>query len=223
MLTTKSAALLLAIAAAPLAAGHFVLQVPESIGYVDKDEDKGPCGGFDINTRQPLVEWPISGHPVQVISTHTKSLWTIQAALLSDPTNFRLLVPKIDQSGLGTFCEPVIPGIAEWEGKDAVVQMTQEAVDGKLYQCAAVRFVNKPAAAAPATCKNSTNLVAVYVGGSSSSPPAATGSGGGNLTGTGPTPSPTVGPKGAASVLGQSFYGVVGSVVAGLLTAQFLL
>lgn len=119
---------------ASLGAAHFVLQVPTSLGFDDANEGTAPCGNFDIAARTSVTEWPVSGYPVQVISTHPGATWQIRAALTNDTSTFRNLVPDMVQQGLGTFCLPAVPGIADWVGKDAVMQMIQTAVDGKLYQ-----------------------------------------------------------------------------------------
>lgn len=126
--------LLLLSALAAVAWGHFVLQVPTSLGFDDSKEGMAPCGGFDITNRNTVTNWPILGAPIQIISTHPQADWEIRAALLNDTGNFVYMVPPLSQQGLGTFCLPAVPGVADWEGKDAVLQMIQHAVDGALYQ-----------------------------------------------------------------------------------------
>ncbi|KAK3938583.1 hypothetical protein QBC46DRAFT_220684, partial [Diplogelasinospora grovesii] len=150
----------LALAVVPLVAGHFVLQVPTSIGFDDVKEGTAPCGGFDITSRTGVSEWPVAGAPIQIISTHPQAEWEIKAALLND--TFRYLLPKISQQGLGEFCLPSVPGIKEWEGLDGVMQMIQHAVDGALYQCAAIKFVGGAAASVPDSCKNASSIVASF-------------------------------------------------------------
>ncbi len=126
--------LLLPLALFHPVSAHFVLQVPTSLGFDDALEGAGPCGSFDITDRHTVTPWPLAGGPVQVISTHPKADWTISAALLNSTGSFRPMVPQIRQAGLGTFCLPAVPGIPDWEGQDAVLQMIQNAADGLLYQ-----------------------------------------------------------------------------------------
>ncbi len=132
---------LLLLAFASLAFSHFVLEVPTSIGYDDMEEATPPCGGFDITNRTAVTEWPIAGAPLKIISTHPFAQYTIQAALALNAAavnggnfNFTKMVPLVSQSGRGGLCLPAVPGIAAWEGKDAVVQVIQAATDGQLYQ-----------------------------------------------------------------------------------------
>ena len=127
-------AILLVAGTATLALGHFVLQVPTSLGFNDELEGTGPCGGLDIASRSNVTNWPLAGGPIQLITTHPDARWEIKAALASDTNTFKSLIPTITQRGIGTFCLPAVPGVAEWTGKDAVIQLTQRAADGALYQ-----------------------------------------------------------------------------------------
>ncbi|KAK3376454.1 hypothetical protein B0T24DRAFT_700017 [Lasiosphaeria ovina] len=158
-------------ALAALAEAHFVLQVPTSLGFSDVLEGTAPCGSFHISSRVGESSWPVAGAPFQLITTHPQSDWQIRAALLNDTANFQPLVPVVSQQGTGTFCLPAVPGIAAWEGQDAVLQAIQHSVDGELYQCAAIKFVSGSAAAAPQSCKNSTNVSASFKPGSTATSP----------------------------------------------------
>lgn len=42
--------------------------------------------------------------------------------------------PVLSQQGVGSFCEPQLPGRADWIGQDVVFQVIQHAPDGQLYQ-----------------------------------------------------------------------------------------
>ena len=135
------------LAFATLAVGHFILEVPTSIGYEDIKDGSPPCGGFDITSRAGVTEWPLAGAPLKIISTHPGAQYTIQATLLTDAAtasggnfNFTRMLPLLTQSGRGGLCLPAVPGIAAWQGKDAVVQVIQEATDGQLYQVCKARF-----------------------------------------------------------------------------------
>ncbi|EGX45652.1 hypothetical protein TWF173_000875 [Orbilia oligospora] len=148
------------LALIPFTAAHFVLQVPTSLGFNDINEVEAPCGGFDITSRSTVTDWPIAGYPIGVVSTHPNALWQIRAALLEKPDEFVDLLPNIRQDGMGNFCLGTVPGYADWIGKDAVLQVVQTAVDGMLYQCAAIKFVEGAAAAVPGNCRNGSRIVA---------------------------------------------------------------
>ncbi|KAK4938242.1 hypothetical protein LTR28_009648 [Elasticomyces elasticus] len=118
-----------------VANAHFVLQVPTSLGFDDGKESESPCGSFDPTGRSTgVTDWALGGNPVELLTTHTRGTWDIKVALLSDVTKFVSLLPVVDQSGVGTFCLPAVPGKAEWVGSDAVLQITQSSPDGMLYQ-----------------------------------------------------------------------------------------
>ncbi|KAK6335117.1 hypothetical protein TWF718_010555 [Orbilia javanica] len=153
---------LLATIAIPLTNAHFVLQVPTSLGFSDINESQAPCGGFDITSRNKVTDWPIGGYPIGVVSTHPNAHWKIRAALLENTEEFVDLIPNILQDGLGNFCLTSVPGIASWVGKDAVLQVVQKAVDGELYQCAAIKFVEGATASVPGNCRNGSSIVASF-------------------------------------------------------------
>ncbi|KAK4987446.1 hypothetical protein LTR66_007591 [Elasticomyces elasticus] len=141
---------------------HFVLQLPKSLGYNDVLEAQPLCGSFDVASRNTVTDWPIGGSAVSVLSTHPKATWQIRAALANDTGTWTDLIPSIAGAGLGDFCLPAVPGHAEWVGLDAVLQVTQSAADGTLYQCAAIKFVLGDAAIIPSSCKNSTGPTASF-------------------------------------------------------------
>jgi hypothetical protein len=123
-----------------VARSHFVLWTPKSIGYNDATEATPPCDGFDIHARTPLIQWPVAGYPVALISTHTQVKWQLRVALLNNTDNWVDLIPDVSQTAVGNFCWPSIPGIMAWMGLDAVVQIIQTAPDGMLYQVSALSF-----------------------------------------------------------------------------------
>jgi len=141
---TMGPTLFLLVAPATLAAvasAHFVLEVPTSVGYEDMREGTAPCGGFEPTRRDAVTDWPVAGAPLKLISTHPRSRFTVRIALLPNttagPLTFSAMLPVIQQSGLGWLCLPSLPGIAAWEGQDAVLQVTQVATDGELFQVSA--------------------------------------------------------------------------------------
>lgn len=117
--------------------GHFVLQIPTSLGYDDVNEATAPCDTFDPTNRSgTITSWTVAGYPVSVISTHSAVTWEFRVAKVSSPTVWTSLTPILTQTGTGHFCEPQIPGLnsASWLGVPAVLQVIQHAPDGALYQ-----------------------------------------------------------------------------------------
>lgn len=152
MLHIKTGSLL---ALASTASAHFFLNNPPTIGFDDSTMDDGPCGGFDPSLRDgPVTDWPVNGHPVSLVSTHQNVVWHVEAALLSDPTNFVPVVVPFAQSGVGEICFETVPGKASWVGEQVVVSIYQVTNHGDLYQCVAARFTEGPAAEVPSSCTN---------------------------------------------------------------------
>ncbi|KAF3316875.1 hypothetical protein TWF173_000878 [Orbilia oligospora] len=140
---------------ASLTGAHFFLETPIAIGFDDLTLTEAPCGGFDPTDRSAgVTEWSVLGYPIALITTHLNVNWTFRAALLSDVTNWVDVFPRIHQTGIAEFCLPEVPGIEAWIGQDAVVQIIQEAPDGLLHQCAAVKFVAGGPAVPDDTCDN---------------------------------------------------------------------
>ncbi|KAK6520194.1 hypothetical protein TWF506_000477 [Arthrobotrys conoides] len=140
---------------ASLTSAHFFLETPIAIGFDDLTLTEAPCGGFDpIDRNAGVTEWPVLGYPIALITTHLNVNWTFRAALLSDVNNWVDIFPRIHQTGVAEFCLPEVPGIEAWIGQDAVVQVIQEAPDGTLHQCAAVKFVAGGPAVPDDTCDN---------------------------------------------------------------------
>lgn len=122
---------------------HFSLMHPIPIGF-DKDlESEAPCGSFNPADRSRVTDCPVSGFPIHVTSSHNESLWMLNAALLGSTTEAVPLTLGMYQRGIGNFCEPSIPGISDWVGKEVVLQVVQAHPEGNLYQ------VCRPPSSAP--------------------------------------------------------------------------
>lgn len=116
-----------------LALAHFHLNNPETLGFSDDNEGKFPCGGFDISFSK-TADYPVSGAPIYLTSTHPESTWLIRASLANDTSTWHNLLPVIEQSGLGDFCEKAVAVPADWAGQNGLIQVIQDATDGLLYQ-----------------------------------------------------------------------------------------
>jgi hypothetical protein len=129
----KPFAALMAISA--MTRAHFVLTIPTSLGFDDDNEGVAPCGGFDANNRDNVTNWKIKGDAIAVLTTHESVTWEYKAALVSDLNHWVHLTPTLNQTGVGDFCEPQIPGLGgSWLNKPAVLQVIQHGPDGILYQ-----------------------------------------------------------------------------------------
>ncbi|KAF3942001.1 hypothetical protein ABW19_dt0203329 [Dactylella cylindrospora] len=118
-----------------LSSAHFFLETPISVGFDDEELTVAPCGGFDPSDRSAgVTQWPVLGYPVALITTHLNVNWTFKAALLSDLENWVDIFPRTHQTGIAEFCLPQVPGVPDWIGEDAVVQIVSEAPDGFLHQ-----------------------------------------------------------------------------------------
>lgn len=114
---------------------HFILNIPTSLGFDDDNEGNGPCGGFNATNRDVVTNWHIKGDTIAVLTTHESVTWEYKAALVSDLNNWVHLTPTLNQTGVGDFCEPTVPGLGgRWLNKPVVLQVIQHGPDGLLYQ-----------------------------------------------------------------------------------------
>lgn len=124
-----------AIAFSTMASAHFILTIPTSLGFDDDNEGIFPCGGFNATNRDVVTNWHIKGDVIAVLTTHESVTWEYKAALVSDLDDWVHLTPTLNQTGVGDFCEPSIPGLGKrWLNKPAVLQVIQHGPDGTLYQ-----------------------------------------------------------------------------------------
>jgi hypothetical protein len=116
-----------------LAHAHFILTSPPSLGFDEEAGGESPCGGFEVGTA-PTTPFPVGGGGVALLTTHTKATWQFNVALGPDFDLFVPVTPRLAQGGVGDFCEPAIPGRADWVGRKAVLQVVMDGHDGLLYQ-----------------------------------------------------------------------------------------
>ncbi|KAK6336090.1 hypothetical protein TWF696_001658 [Orbilia brochopaga] len=145
-----------------LTKAHFLLNSPPTIGFSDDEEGDYPCGSFDATDRKTVTDFPIGGIPIALTSTHPEVTWFYRAALLNDTNNWVDLYQSITQVGQGNFCSQNVPGLADWEGQDAVLQIAASAPDGWLFQCSAIKFVSGAATAPGGSCRNATSVKASF-------------------------------------------------------------
>ena len=118
-----------------LVAGHFLLNYPATLGFDDDIEGTSPCGGFPVVFNANVTKIPVGGFPIELRSTHPQANWLFRATLdQKEPFNWTNLLPVVDQTGLGDFCIPDFVAPTSFVGHTGLIQITQDAVDGSLYQ-----------------------------------------------------------------------------------------
>ncbi|KAF4983585.1 hypothetical protein FZEAL_1035 [Fusarium zealandicum] len=159
----RSSLFLSAAALCGLCLAHFELKYPESIGFRDDDQDKGPCGGFEPElSEDKLVDFHVGGEAIAVRSTHQQGNWLYRVTTDEKADgDWEQIFPIVQQSGLGDFCQPQVTVPESYVGKKGWVNVVSSAVDGLLYQCIAANFV-KGKADAPSECKNASSVRASF-------------------------------------------------------------
>ncbi|OBT86061.1 hypothetical protein VE02_05698 [Pseudogymnoascus sp. 03VT05] len=156
--------------------GHFNLDYPTTLGFDDKKEAQGPCGGFEPSLDK-TTDFHIGGDVIAVRTIHPQSNWYFRATTNATAGGGWVnILPEIEQTGLGAYCEQNLKLPDSFAGKKGFVQAVQHAADGDLFQCAPVNFVTGVAASIPSACTNATGLSATALGGAASSGASTTGS-----------------------------------------------
>jgi hypothetical protein len=144
-LTTQLAALVLA----PLAAAHFNLDYPPSLGFDEDIEGTSPCGGFPIAFSDSDTQVQVDGFPVALVAGHPAAQVLIRGTLnQSAPFTWVDLLPVVAETGLNNFCIPDVVAPSSWAGKPGLVQVEYDGPDGPLFQ---VSTSQCPIAAIPKT------------------------------------------------------------------------
>ena len=115
---------------------HFVLHYPSTIGFDDDLEGTPPCGGFTVDfSKDNLTNFHVDGDFIYVTSVHPAATWLFRATLDQTASgNWTNLLPAVQQTGLGEFCETDVKVPATWAGSKGVVGIVADAPDGILYQ-----------------------------------------------------------------------------------------
>lgn len=122
---------------ASLSSAHFTLQYPPTVGFVDSVETTAPCGGFTVDfSKDNVTNFNVGGSEIAVTSIHPQANWLFRGMLGADQNanNWTQLMPIVQQTGLGVFCEPAISVPASWAGQQGIIGIVQDAPDGILYQ-----------------------------------------------------------------------------------------
>ncbi|KAI1422064.1 hypothetical protein F5Y12DRAFT_764875 [Xylaria sp. FL1777] len=143
---------------------HFTVQYPATVGaFNDDEEGQAPCGGYspDITTID-TVDFHVGGDAIATKSTHPQTTWLyrITTEALSK-NNWTQVYGIVQQSGPGEFCVNAVTLPAEYVGQKAILSIVGSGIDGVLYQCSALHFVNGTTDT-PSACTNGTGITASY-------------------------------------------------------------
>jgi hypothetical protein len=131
--------LFLALATAGIAAAHFELLNPATMGFDEDKEGTAPCGGEVYTDFSNATELTMDKFSVLILSTHPEGDWTFSITTdLSPPYHFSQITPQVKTTGAGTFCldHMSVPENLEKQivYKQGLLQVVDNSVDGMLYQ-----------------------------------------------------------------------------------------
>jgi hypothetical protein len=82
-----------------------------------------------------LTHLRVGGSAIALTSIHPQATWLFRATLDQTASgNWTILLPSIEQTGLGAFCEPSVSVPVSWVGSKGIIGVVQDAPDGILYQ-----------------------------------------------------------------------------------------
>jgi hypothetical protein len=125
-----------------LAAAHFTLDAPASVGPFDEDaETTAPCGGVNIDfSTDNVTEFHVGGEPIDLFLGHVTANWLFRATLdVTAASNWTQLFPILTQTGLGDYCQPAVTAPESWVGQQGILGVVADAADGFLYQVGLVK------------------------------------------------------------------------------------
>ncbi|KAI0428071.1 hypothetical protein F5Y09DRAFT_11720 [Xylaria sp. FL1042] len=153
-----------ALLLAASAHAHFTVQYPTTVGeFKDDDEGTAPCGGYspDLATID-TVDFHVAGDAIATMSTHPQTNWLYRITTDDlSKNNWTQIYGIVQQNGPGEFCVNAVTLPSEYVGQKAILSIVGAGLDGVLYQCSALHFVNGTADT-PSACTNGTGITASY-------------------------------------------------------------
>lgn len=116
---------------------HFLLNYPPTIGFDDSLETTAPCGSFKVDfATDNVTDFHVGGDALAMTSIHPQATWLFRAAVgeAATPENWTTLLPAVQQTGIGDYCEQDVTVPADYAGQKGVISVVQDAPDGLLYQ-----------------------------------------------------------------------------------------
>jgi hypothetical protein len=124
----------LALALTASVSAHFILKWPPA-SFDDDTEGTSPCGGTPVNFNSSTPSIEVDRFAVSILSAHPEGQWTFKGTLdTQEPYTWTEFTPVINTTGLGTFCLDYLHAPSNFAGKPGVLQVTDNSVDGLLYQ-----------------------------------------------------------------------------------------
>ncbi|EWC48339.1 hypothetical protein DRE_02108 [Drechslerella stenobrocha 248] len=156
---------LLLLLGLPLAAhAHFTLRYPTPLGTSAAKQDQAPCGGYSITESTTISNFYVDGDSVAYSSSHPeiKLLLRVVEGNKADGAglSWNQVFPIVEQYGAGDFCQPLVTVPQSYVGKQGILQVVQNAVDGMLWSCAYVKFVSGTRPSLPDACRNGSDVTA---------------------------------------------------------------
>lgn len=130
-----------------LAAAHFTLNEPVSVGPFDEDvESTAPCGGVSIDfSSDNVTDFHVGGEPVGLFLGHPTANWLFRATLdQTASSNWTMIYPVVAQTGLGDYCQPAVAAPSSWVGQKGILGVVADAPDGLLYQVSSTNPTSTP-------------------------------------------------------------------------------
>ncbi|KAH9906425.1 hypothetical protein F4778DRAFT_778820 [Xylariomycetidae sp. FL2044] len=161
LLPAATAALLFACTAR----SHFTVQFPPPIGeFKDEEEGTGPCGGYTPDLASlDATDFHVDGDAIATFSSHPQTDWLFRiTADNSASGNWTEIYDIVQQSGPGNYCTPAVTVPSEWVGKKAILNLVANGLDGMLYQCSAVNFVEGSTERSTSDCQNGTGVQGAF-------------------------------------------------------------
>ena len=122
-----------------ISSAHFQLNYPKSIGFEEKSEGTGPCGGFTPDFSKDPVEFHVGGDSIALALTHTQGDWLFRVTTDEKAASgWEQIYPIVQQTGVGNYCQQNITVPSNYTGKNGVLSVVSSAGDGLLYQVSAV-------------------------------------------------------------------------------------
>ncbi|KAI0594592.1 hypothetical protein F4775DRAFT_573349 [Biscogniauxia sp. FL1348] len=166
---------LLSLAAAfalllPQIHAHFTVAYPPPVGPFDDDgEGTGPCGGYtpDLSALNDTTSFHVGGDAIATYSTHSQTDWLFRITTDDEPassssSNWTQVWGVVQQTGPGNYCTPAVTVPASYVGQKAILGIVASGLDGMLYQCSAVTFVEGTNDDVPSTCFNKSGVTGTF-------------------------------------------------------------
>ncbi|KAF3769681.1 hypothetical protein M406DRAFT_248975 [Cryphonectria parasitica EP155] len=148
-----------------LAAAHFTLDAPVSVGPFDEDtEGTSPCGGVTLDfSKDNVTDFHVDGEAIELFLGHPEANWLFRATTdQTGSSNWTQIYPIFTQTGEGDYCQQAVAAPASLVGSTGVLGVVCDGPDGLLYQCAAVNFVSGSGNYSTTSCKNASGVTAAF-------------------------------------------------------------